>query len=188
MKKHISKQLFVLVAGLGIFVGSFYGCGRTGAKAVSKQACLDSIKAVEAKLQNEKTPDITLYNHAIDAYMHYAGNFPDDTMAPACYFDAANIAMSLSQYQRALHLYDTVCIKYPNFRKVPDCIFIEGYIYDDKLKDTAKARALYMEVINKYPNDTVLVRNSRAAISILGKSYDEIIKQFEEKNKEQKKS
>jgi len=142
---------------------------------------------MEAKLKTLQTPDAYTYNRAITAYTRFANSFPDDTMAPVCLFDAANISMSLTQYQRAINYYDTISTKYPTFKRAADCIFIRGFIYDDKLKDTAKARAMYQEVINKYPHDSI-ASQARAAIAILGKSYDEIIKQFEEKNKAQKKS
>jgi len=93
--------------------------------------------------------------------------------------------MSLNQYQRAINFYDTISQKYPTFKRAADCIFIRGFIYNDKLKDTAKARAMYQMVIDKYPHDSI-ASQARAAISILGKSYDEIIKGFEEKNKNKK--
>jgi len=201
MKNQVSRNPLVfncqtlgkLAMGIGVLSITLYGCGSSGnknttANTVSKEVCLDSIKSLEAKLKTIQTPDISLYNRAIDAYTRYANNFPDDTMAAACLFDAANISMSLSQYQRAINFYDTVSTKYPNFKRAADCVFIRGFIYDDKLKDTAKARAMYQEVIDKYPHDTAIVTQARAAIAILGKSYDEIIKGFEEKNKSQKKA
>jgi TolA-binding protein len=187
----ISRQsLAYMAVGMGLLSFSFYGCGGAGkgTNTPNKEASLDSIKVIEAKLKTIQTPDANVYNKAINAYTSFATNFPDDTMAPACLFDAANISMSLTQYQRAINYYDTIDKKYPTFKKAADCVFIRGFIYDDKLKDTAKARAMYQEVINKYPQDTALVAQARAAISILGKSYDEIIKEFQEKNKEQKKS
>jgi len=195
MKKQISCQssvisrqpFFNLAMIVGLVIG-LSGCGggvKTG--NLSREACLDSIKTVEAKLKTIQTPDAFVYNHAIATYMNFANNFPNDSMAPSCLFDAANISMSLTQYQRALNLYDTITIKYPTFKRTADCIFIRGFIYDDKLKDTAKARAMYQEVINKYPHDSI-ASQARAALAILGKSYDEIIKEFEAKNKDQKKS
>ena len=161
------------------------GNGNQSANGVSRQSCLDSIKAIESKLKTIQTPDAYTYNHAISIYTRFANNFPNDTMTPGCLFDAANISMSLNQYQRAINFYDTISQKYPTFKRAADCIFIRGFIYNDKLKDTAKARAMYQMVIDKYPHDSI-ASQARAAISILGKSYDEIIKGFEEKNKNKK--
>ena len=182
----ISRNLLLAVS-CGLLTISLYSCSGGNKGNLSKQACIDSIKTMEAKLKTLQTPDAYTYNRAITAYTRFANSFPDDTMAPVCLFDAANISMSLTQYQRAINYYDTISTKYPTFKRAADCIFIRGFIYDDKLKDTAKARAMYQEVINKYPHDSI-ASQARAAIAILGKSYDEIIKQFEEKNKAQKKS
>ena len=191
MKAQNSRKWLVAscksIIGLGLLGIILSGCGSKGTNTANREACLDSIKSVEAKLKTIQTPDAYTYNHAIATYMRFANSFPDDSMAPSCLFDAANISMSLTQYQRALNLYDTVTIKYPNFKRAADCIFIRGFIYDDKLKDTAKARTMYQEVIAKYPHDSI-ASQARAALAILGKSYDEIIKEFEAKNKDQKKS
>jgi len=168
----------------GSIILFIYSCGggSNNNSTVSRQSCINSIDSAEAKLKQTMTPDAELYNTAITSYLKFADNFPHDTLAPVYLFNAANIAMSLTQYQRSINLYDTITVKYPTFRKAPDCVFIRGFIYDDKLKDTAKARVMYQQVIDKYPN-TPLAEQARAAISILGKSYDEIIKGFEEKNK-----
>ncbi len=189
LKSNISYRGLLAISYWLLAMG-FSSCGGGGNKnaassTMSKEACIDSIRSIESKLKTLKTPDAYAFNRAITAYTRFASNFPDDTMAPSSLFNAAGIAMSLSQYQRAVNLYDTITTKYPTFRKAADCTFIRGFIYDDKLKDTAKARAMYQQVIDKYPHDS-LAGQARAAIAILGKSYDEIIKQFEEKNKGKK--
>ncbi len=181
------KPTKIIAAGSLAFL-LLYSCGGAGnknANGISMESCIDSIKSIEAKLKTIQTPDAYTYNRAITAYTRLASNFPNDTMAPTCLFDAANISMSINQYQRAINFYDTISTKYPTFKRAADCIFIRGFIYDDKLKDTAKARVMYQMVIDKYPHDSIAVQ-ARAAIAILGKSYDEIIKGFEEKNKTKK--
>lgn len=175
----------ITTGSIALLLCSCAGSGNKGASSANRQALIDSIKTIEAKLKTIQTPDVVIYNRAITAYTRFVSNFPDDTMAPVCLFDAANISMSLNQYQRAINLYDTISTKYPTFKRSADCIFIRGFIYDDKLKDTAKARAMYQMVIDKYPHDSI-ASQARAAIAILGKSYDEIIKGFEEKNKAKK--
>jgi TolA-binding protein len=190
-KSSVVSRKLLLTACYGALIISLVSCNGGGNKnattnaTMSREACIDSIRSVEAKLKTLKTPDPYTFNMAITAYTRFASNFPNDTMAPSSLFNAAGIAMSLNQYQRAVSLYDTINTKYPTFRKAADCMFIRGFIYDDKLKDTAKARAMYQMVIDKYPNDS-LATQARAAIAILGKSYDEIIKEFEEKNKGKK--
>src|ERR1700685_4200988 len=133
MKTQISRKSLVVscksIIVLGLSGIVLYGCGG-GSKStntVSREDCLDSIKSVEAKLKTIQTPDAYTYNHAIATYMRFADNFPNDSVTPSCLFDAANISMSLTQYQRALNLYDTISMKYPNFKRAADCIFIRGF-------------------------------------------------------------
>jgi len=153
----------------------------TGADS-SKQSYINTITAIEAKMKTLTTLDNYNANLAITAYTRFDEKFPDDTLAPVFMFKAANMAMSSGQYPRALGIYDNICAKYSSFRQVPDCIFVEGFIYDSYLKDTAKAHAKYTEVINKFPNNS-LAPQAQAAISALGKSNEELMKEFEEKNK-----
>lgn len=158
-----------------------YSCGggNKGANGMSKQDCLDSIKAVETKLKtlNTPTPDPYTYSKAITSYMQFASNFPADTLAPLYLFRAATFASSLNQFQRAINIYDTITTKYPTFNRAAECLFSRANLYDDKMKDTAKAHVLYQQVIDKYPNDT-WASQAKFAIKNLGKTPDEIINSF----------
>jgi len=188
--KSVTSYNLLIAISFGLLAIGFYSCsgggkGTAGSSDTLRQSCINAIHASETQLKTLHTPDAAVYNNAITAYTRFADNFPNDTVSPAYLFNAAGIALSLNQYQRAINLFDTINTKYPSFKKAADCIFIRGFIYDDKLKDTAKARAMYQQVIDKYPNDS-LASQARAAIAILGKSYDEVIKEFEEKNKNKK--
>ena len=66
---------------------------------------------------------------------------------------------------------------------MPQCLLAEGYLYNDKLKDTANAHKKYSELIEKYPNDH-LAQDAKMEIKYLGKTPDEIGKMFEEQNKQ----
>ncbi len=148
----------------------------------AREDSIKEIKAAESKLKDITKIDLGNANSAISSYTKFANRFPKDTLSPQFLYKAAMLAMSTAQFKRALKLYDTIYIAYPEFKQAPDCIFVQGYIYDTFLKDTALAHAKYMEVISKFPNDK-LAQDAKAAISDLGKSNEEIIKEFEEKNK-----
>lgn len=181
---------------IAIVVGSLAaGCGNkqqsqsgnTLSQDSIKKTSINAIQAAEANIKSLTTLDTYNANLAITAYTKFTSQFPDDTLAPLFLFKAANMAMSSGQYQRALGFYDNICAKYTNFKKIPDCIFVEGFIYDNNLKDTAKAHAKYQEVITKYPNNE-LAAQAKAAISVLGKSDEELMKEFEAKNKGNKRT
>lgn len=161
-----------------VLVSVMPGCSHNAAR----QADITAINAVETKLKSLTSMDVANANLAITAYTKFSGEFPNDTLAPVFLFKAASMAMSSGQYQRALSFYDNINTKYPDFKQIPDCIFVQGFIYDTYLKDTAKAHAKYLEVMNKYPNNN-LAPQAKAAINALGKSTEELMKEFEEKNK-----
>jgi len=176
-----------------IFIASFIsGCGskqqaqnqqgNTPTQDTGRDASINAVKAAETNLKSLTTIDAYNANLAITAYTKFVGRFPNDTLAPRYLFEAAKLAMSSGQYPRALSFYENICAKYPISKKIPDCIFVEGFIYDNFMKDTAKAHAKYQEVINKYP-DNELAAQAKAAISALGKTDEELMKEFEAKNK-----
>jgi tetratricopeptide (TPR) repeat protein len=184
MKKPIT---YIFICSVPFFFGCKNGQNDSSAHAAISRDSLRAgdirdIKAVETKLKNVTTLDTYNANMAITAYTKFAGQFSDDSLSPKFLFKAASLAMSSQQYQRALGFYDSIYAKYPKFNQAPDCIFVEGFIYDSFLKDTAKAHAKYQEVITKFP-DNNLAQQAKAAIAALGKTDDELIKEFEEKNK-----
>lgn len=147
-----------------------------------REDSINAIKTAESKLKDVTKIDAATANNAISSYVKFANRFPTDTLSPKFLYKAAMLAMSATQFKRALALYDSIYTVYPTFKQGADCIFVQGYIYDNFLKDTAKAHTKYQEVIDKFPSDK-LAEDAKAAISDLGKSNEEIIKEFEEKNK-----
>lgn len=165
-----------------VLVSVIGGCSHNAKNDAARQADITAINAVETKLKSLTSMDAANANLAITAYTKFSGEFPSDTLAPVFLFKAASMAMSSGQYQRALSFYDNIQSKYPDFKQIPDCIFVQGFIYDTYLKDTAKAHAKYLEVVNKYPNNN-LAPQAKAAINALGKSTEELMQEFEAKNK-----
>jgi outer membrane protein assembly factor BamD (BamD/ComL family) len=185
MKKPIT---IIFICSVPFFFSCKNGQNQSSAGGPAKDSLrakdIRDVRAIETKLKDVTTLDNYNANMAIAAYTRFATQFPDDSVTPKFLFKAASLAMSSRQYQRALSFYDNIYTKYPNFNQAPDCIFVEGFIYDSFLKDTAKAHAKYQEVITKFPNNN-LAQQAKAAIAALGKSDEELIKEFEEKNKKQ---
>jgi len=187
------KRTLILVTA--VYIASLVaGCGgkksanqsnNPSAQDTGRQADINAINAVEAKLKTLTSLDVYNANLAITAYTQFSSHYPNDSLAPVYLFKAASMASSSGQFQRAIGFYDNVCAKYPNFKQMPYCIFGEGFIYDNYLKDTTKAHAKYQQVIDKFP-DNVWASQAKSAIADLGKTNEEIMKGFEEKNKKAK--
>lgn len=116
----------------------------------------------------------------VDMYVAFTDAYPQDSMAVEYLFKSAEFCLNLGEGQRAIKLYDRVINEYPDFRKVPECLFLKGYVYENYLGDLESAKAIYLEFIEKYP-DNEFADDAQVSIQNLGKSPEELIKEFEEK-------
>ena len=114
----------------------------------------------------------------VDMYVNYTDSYPADSMAVEYLFKAAEFCLNLGEGQRAITLYDRVINEYPDFRKVPECLFLKGYVYENYLGDLENARLIYTEFIETYP-DNEFADDAKVSIQNLGKSPEELIKEFE---------
>lgn len=96
---------------------------------------------------------------------------------------AAGVAKSGGNSAKALELYATVAEKMPQHPKAPMALFMEGFILENDRGDTAMARVRYQAFLAKYPNDPDFADDAQNALKNLGKSPEEMIRQFEAQNK-----
>jgi TolA-binding protein len=186
----------VMLAGTYCLLMSMFGCGSGSknqngtangtAKDTSKQGLLQTVKAAEAKVSSSQTLDAYNANLAISAYLDYAKYFPTDTLSAAFLHNAGMLASSTQQYGRAITLYENVVTRFPQSRLVPECLFTVGFLFEDKMKDTANAHKRYSELIEKFPTDH-WADQARGELKYLGISSDELGKKFEEMNKDKTK-
>jgi TolA-binding protein len=149
------------------------------------------ITALEAKIADENFKmdenGMQTANELVAAYIDYAENFKKSAEAPDYLFKAADISLNINKSREALDLYNRIIYQYPDFKKVPECLFLVAYIYENYEQNFGKAKEVYEMFIAKYPNHDFA---DDAAISIqnMGKSPEELIRMFEEKNKVQQDS
>ena len=138
------------------------------------------------ELENTLHKDSFGINHSmiitlLDAYKKYVKSYPEDTLSPDYLYKAAMLSMNNSRPQDAIGMIDQLIKNYPTYKKVPDCLFIKGFIYDNNLKDFVNAKKNYEEFLKKYPTHPFAV-SARSSLKFLGKSPEEILKELE-KNK-----
>lgn len=149
---------------------------------LSKEEYQKNINALEQKLFQEKTGfDRSTANAVVTLYANYARTYPDDPASPEYLFKAGEISSSLNQSEKAIAYFDTLYTKYPKFDKAPYSLFLQAFIYENQLKNLDKARKLYNLTIHKFPNHQVAL-DSKASLQNLGKSEEELIREFEKKN------
>jgi TolA-binding protein len=151
---------------------------------ILKEQFSTSIKEAEEKMKGAKSSDYNaeIARGLIKSYLDYANAFPEDTMAPDYFYRAGEIAASGGSYDQAVFLFQTVSEKYPNYKYVVEALYEEAMIYDSKLPgQDPKAKLIYEDIIKRYPTHK-LAADAKIAISNLGKTDEELVKEFEKKN------
>lgn len=114
-------------------------------------------------------------------YMTYAEQNPEDSLSPVYLFKAGDITMNLGDPGKAIGIFNKIIYSFPDFKKVPECHFLVAYIYENNLQNYGKATELYRQFIEKYP-DSEFADDAEMSIKNMGKSPEELIKEFEARN------
>jgi outer membrane protein assembly factor BamD (BamD/ComL family) len=159
------------------------------AAIISLSACqsqrnksLEAIKQLETELKanSNKPVSAELATKMIDAYLFFADNFPQDSLASEYLFKAGDVASGTHQSTRAVELFTKVYEKYPDSKRGPYALFLKGFVYETQLSDFFKARQAYETFVARYPAHP-LANDVKFSLENLGKSDEELIKGFEDK-------
>lgn len=119
-------------------------------------------------------------NLAMKAYDKYAFSFPEDEISADYLFKAGEVAVSLGMYGKAVIYYRKIIADYKDYEKVGYAHFMLGFINDQYIQNFESAKTYYEEFIAKYP-EHVMVKDAKVLVQNLGKSDEELIKEFEAK-------
>jgi TolA-binding protein len=150
---------------------------------ITKDASYTIIKELEKTAHSSVLFNDSLGKAMVKAYSDYANAFPTDTFSPDFLFKAAEVSTALKDYQHALNYYETITNNYPNYKYCVESLFLQAHIYDDFLNQDDKAKIVYEQLIAKYPTHK-FAEDSKIMIKNLGKSDEELIKEFKKKNNE----
>lgn len=152
----------------------------------SNNVKLSDITKLETELFSSRleAPDMTKVKQLADMYIDYAGQHPDDSIAPVFLFKAADINMNLNNPEITIGLFNDVISKYPNFENMSTVLFLKGFVYEDQLNDYENAKKCYLEFLERYP-ESDFADDAEVSLKNLGKSPEELIKEFEQKNNNQ---
>ncbi len=115
-------------------------------------------------------------------YELFVREYPKDTLAPVYLFKGAGISMNMGEGGKAIELYDRMISTYPDHPKAALALFFKGYVQENLLKDLDKAKETYLLFIEKYPNNE-FTDDAQASINNLGKSPEQMIREFEARKK-----
>lgn len=113
----------------------------------------------------------------VDACKAYATILSDREQSPKLLFNAAQLTTTMQQFDKTIELYDWIVNKYPEMEDAPVALATKGFILDNDLKDTEKAKTVYRQFIEEYP-DHALTGQIQFLLENLGKSNEELLKQL----------
>jgi len=114
----------------------------------------------------------------ISLYSNYSVKYPEDSIAAEYLFKAIDISLNLPQPQKTLELIDSYIALYPKDSRAGTALFFKAFLYDQQLDDLQAAKQYYEQFLAQYP-DHDFVDDAQAALKYLGKSPEELIKEFE---------
>lgn len=148
----------------------------------SKEKMNGRIVAMEQRLFSESVQGLSKASadSLIADYELYVKDFPADSLSPSYLFKAAGLSMNTGDGAKAISLFDKMISDYPAHPKASLALFFKGYVQENLLKDLGKAKESYLLFIEKYP-DNEFADDAKASIENLGKTPEQMIREFEAK-------
>lgn len=131
-----------------------------------------------------KDVDPVLGNKTIKSFCDFSYYCKSDSLAPVFLIKASQIAQTINNLPQAQVCLEKCISDFPDFKNRGAAMFLLAQLYDEVkyLNDETKAEQLYKDIMTEYPG-TAWATNARAAKELLGKSDEQIIKEFNKKNK-----
>lgn len=167
------KNSFTLLAI--IFTLNFISCSPSRDKMLSK------IAQMESAMKTTQKVDSSAVNELLGAYQNFASRYADDSLAPEYLYKAAGLAVGFNRGVQAVEIYESIINTYPAYKKIPECYFMEAFTYENSIGNIGKASEYYNKFLAKFPNHA-LADDAKSAIKFLGKSPEEMVREFEKMN------
>lgn len=168
---------------LTIIIGVLSSC-TTPVKS-DKEKMQENILVLEKQCYDDNT---NTYNQkvalkTIVEYQKFIDKYPNDSISGNYLYLAGQLSKSINLYGEAVHKFSVLLKTFPNYTKAANAQFLIAMIYENDIKDTLKAKVAYQEFIDKYPNNE-LTNDAKLSIQYMSISPEDLIKIFEEKNRQ----
>jgi hypothetical protein len=147
----------------------------------SRDEMIGQISKMEKDFNLLQKPDSNAVTELLSAYHNFASKYEKDSLAPEYLYKAAGLAVGFNRGVQAVDLYESIITSYPQYNRVPECYFMEAFAYENVIHNIGKANEYYNKFLVKYP-DHALAKDAEAAIKYLGKTPEEMIRDFERMN------
>lgn len=120
----------------------------------------------------------------MDAYAMYSSKHPDQESSADYMFKAGELAMGLNRSLDAIKYFSITYGRYTNYDKRPYALFLKAFVLENQVKDYEQATQAYKTFIEEYP-DHPMYDDAKYSIQNMGKSPEELIKEFEARQKKE---
>jgi tetratricopeptide (TPR) repeat protein len=185
---NMKRKTFFISGGIStILLLSLFSCSlnKSEKNAEDRRSLVARIDSLNRKMFSAQSMELNrdLAAQGIVACQDFVSKFPDDSLAAEYLFRLSDLSRAVGDNKKAIEYLSRISTKYPAFKKNPECIFLQGYYYQEYFNDTIKAHYFYEQLFAKYPTHA-FVADAKALMKMFGKSEEEIIKNFENKNME----
>jgi len=168
--QRLTQSVLFMILGMMIFTS----CEQQK-PAVKAKNLRDEINNLQSVLfdNRNQTLDMVKADSMVLLYKKYAIEFPNDTMSAQYLFKAAEVEMGIDKNKNCIATLSLIQQRYPDNEIIPMVLHFKAFVYDDKLHDYDKARACLDELIEKYPENS-LIENAKAYREMIGKDPAEL--------------
>jgi tetratricopeptide (TPR) repeat protein len=149
----------------------------------NKQERIDEINALEKELLSNQNMqiDVAKATELADLFISFVDEFPEDSLSSIYLFKAADLNLNTGSYEKSIALYQRLREEYSTSGNAEIALFMQAYIYDYYLQDYQNAKQKYEAFMKLYP-ESDFYDEAEISIQQLGKSPEELIKEFEKNN------
>lgn len=143
---------------------------------------VNAIAEQEEQLKKaDSRPERVQLDELLNKYISFVDKYPQDTASTLYLYRAVNLTMGMGDGQAAMKLIDRTINEYPKSSRLAETVFLKAYVYENILSEYGKAAAIYRDFATRFP-DHELADDAQIALNNMGKSPEELIREFEAQN------
>jgi len=152
--------------------------GRVDVNKLNMENLLAEIKKREEAYKTNKTINNRNGFLLMEAYGAFSERFNNRENADEYLFKAGEIAMGANLTVEAIRYLTTLYDEYPRYKNRAYGFFLLGFVQENQANNLDEAKRIYKQFLVEFPGHE-MADDARASINNLGKSPDQIIREFE---------
>ncbi|MFT5668627.1 MAG: tetratricopeptide (TPR) repeat protein [Vicingaceae bacterium] len=152
--------------------------GRVDVTKLNMENLLAEIKTREEAYKTDKKINNRHGFLLMEAYGAFSERFNNRENADEYLFKAGEIAMGANLTVEAIRYLTTLYDEYPRYKNRAYGLFLLGFVQENQANNLDEAKRIYEQFLVEFPGHE-MADDARASINNLGKSPEQIIREFE---------